>query len=49
MTVDERIEKAREWASRAPSYRLEDYTPADCYARANYHLLMALLERESAE
>ena len=44
MNADEHIEKAHEWVSRVPGYRSEDYTPADCYARANYHLLLALIE-----
>lgn len=45
MNAEEHIAKARELAAQAPNYRFEDFTPADCYARANYHLLLALLEQ----
>lgn len=48
MNAEYHIEKAREIAAHAPNFRDDDLTPADCYARANYHLLLALLERTAA-
>lgn len=44
MNASEHVKKAEEWARRAPTYRAEEYTPADVYARANYHLLLAITE-----
>jgi hypothetical protein len=43
MTIDEHMAAAKRWAEQAPKCRIEDYTIADCYAKANWHLLMALL------
>jgi len=49
VNVDEHIEAARKWAAESPNYRSMDMSPADCYAKANYHLLLAILEKLSGD